>query len=209
MNWGVCVRGTLSDDPRSSFYGNLNDVVVLTYQGIGLEASVVLFHCHWYDPSTRGTTVHETYNLVDVNVQRKYPNYDPFVLAQQVIQVYYCPFPNASRARRNWMAVCETRSRRVLQPLPTQEDLMDEDAPYQMATISQTPDISNSTDRIELCDMGGINLTVDLGDFQPIQEDDSEEEFDDDYVTSTDDDAAAAQYDDVDAQTDEEDANEF
>ena len=82
MNWGVCVRGTSSDDPRSSFYGALNDVVVLTYQGIGIEASVVLFHCDWYGPSSRGTTIHEKYNLVDVNVQRKYPNYDPFVLVQ-------------------------------------------------------------------------------------------------------------------------------
>ena len=105
------------------------------------------------------------------------------------------------------MAVCETRSRRVLQPLPTQEDVIDDDAAYQITTISQTPDISNSTDRIELCDMGGINLIVDLGDLQSIQEDDSEEEFDDDYETSTDDEAA--NNDDFDAPTDEDDGNEF
>ena len=106
------------------------------------------------------------------------------------------------------MPVCETRSRRVLEPVPTQEDVIDDDAAYQMTTILQTPDISNSTDRIELCDMGGINLIVDFGDLQRIQDDDSEEEFDDDNITTSDDDDTA-QYDDVDAETDEDDANEF
>ena len=104
------------------------------------------------------------------------------------------------------MAIRETRSRRVLEPVPTQEDVIDDDAAYQITTISETLDISNSTDIIELCDMGRINLIVNLGDLQPIQEDDSEEEFDDDCITSTDDDAA--NNDDVDAPTNE-DGNEF
>ena len=42
MYWGVCIRGTSSDDPRTSFYDNLNDAVVLTYQEIGIEPSAVL-----------------------------------------------------------------------------------------------------------------------------------------------------------------------
>ena len=188
MNWGVCVRGSNSDDVASSYYGHLNKVLVLTYHTAGLTASVILFQCDWFDPSPRGTNVHQKYNLVDINMQRKYPNYDPFVLAQQVIQVYYCRFPAAPRSRSNWIAVCETKSRRVLQPLPTDHESVDDDAPYQMTQIQETPIITASTERIELCDMDGINLMVDLGDLQHVQHEDSKEEFDDEYVTSTDDD---------------------
>ena len=194
MNWGVCVRGSNSEDTASNFYGHLNEVLVLTYHTAGLDASVIIFQCDWFDPSPRGTNVHKKYNLVDINFQRKYPNYDPFVLAQQVIQVYYCRFPGAPRSRSNWMAVCETKSRRVLQPLPTQDESVDDDAPYQMTTVQQTPIISASNERIELFDMSGINLMVDLGDLEPVEEVDSEEEFDDDHVTSTDDDDGT-QYD--------------
>ena len=60
--------------------------------------------------------------------------------------------------------------------------------------------------------MVGINLIVDLGDLQPIQEDDSEKEFDYEHVTSSDDDDGA-QYDDADDDDDDDDAgynpNEF
>ena len=101
MNWGVCVRGSNSEDAASIFYGHLNEVLVLTYHTVGLVASVILFNCPWFDSPPRGTHVHPTYNLVDVNFKRKYPNYDPFVLAQQVTQVYYCPFPGAPQSRSN------------------------------------------------------------------------------------------------------------
>ena len=81
MNSGVCVRGTIDDDPKTSFYGLLNDILVIQYVAQGSIAQVILFEAAWFDPTPRGTRIHMQYNLVDVNPSKPYLKYDPFVLA--------------------------------------------------------------------------------------------------------------------------------
>ncbi|OMO90084.1 hypothetical protein CCACVL1_07518, partial [Corchorus capsularis] len=108
MNSGVCVRGS---DSSSDFYGQLQDVVQLEYLGGGERKVVVLFYCLWYDP-INGMNVHSTYKIVDVHQNRLYKKFDPFVLAQQAIQVYYSKYPSLEKDKIDWMAVCETKSRR-------------------------------------------------------------------------------------------------
>ena len=127
------------------------------------------------------------YNLVDVNPSKPYPKYDPFVLAQQGIQVYYANCPGAPRSRANLMAVCESKSHRVMLPLLDHEEVEVENEdlpPLQNEKMQVTPSANTSTDRIELFDMAGINLVVDFGEYQTIQEDDEEEQLEDDEENS-------------------------
>ncbi|KAL0327842.1 UNVERIFIED_CONTAM: hypothetical protein Scaly_2216800 [Sesamum calycinum] len=47
----------------------------------------------WVDP-TKGLKIHPKYHLVDVNHKRLYQKDEPFILAQQAIQVYYAQYPH-------------------------------------------------------------------------------------------------------------------
>ncbi|XP_047314395.1 uncharacterized protein LOC124918236 [Impatiens glandulifera] len=66
--------------------------------------------CVWFDP-TRGTRLDNNYRLVEVNLKRKYLRYDPFILEQQAIQVYYSPYPSKTSRQSSWMSVCKTKAR--------------------------------------------------------------------------------------------------
>ena len=113
MNSGVCVTGSNYGDAESDFYGLLEEVIELEYPSSshGCPKTVVLFKCLWFDPSERGTKVHPEYRFVEVNHKRKYQKYDPFILAQQAVQVYYVPYPGSNRERANWWYVCKTMPR--------------------------------------------------------------------------------------------------
>jgi len=52
--------------------------------------------------STHGTNIHKQYKLVEINHTRKYPKYDPFILASQVQQVYFTPYPSTKRDKNAW-----------------------------------------------------------------------------------------------------------
>lgn len=74
----------------------------------------MLFKCHWFDPS-EGMRVHDKYDLIDINQSKLYRKNDPFILAQQAIQVYYPPYPSAKRDRANWWAVCRTKAQSIIE----------------------------------------------------------------------------------------------
>ncbi|KAL3503865.1 hypothetical protein ACH5RR_033706 [Cinchona calisaya] len=76
----------------------------------GPAMCVVLFKCLWYDP-VKGMNVHSKYNLVDINHKKRYKSYEPFILAQQAVQVYYAQYPSLKQDRADWLAVCKTRAR--------------------------------------------------------------------------------------------------
>ena len=44
-----------------------------------------------------GIRVHEQYNIVEKNQRRKYDKYEPFVLAMQAVQVYFCSYPSLQK----------------------------------------------------------------------------------------------------------------
>ena len=76
MNYGVCVKGT----DGKEYYGILQDFIELYYVGDIHPYKTILFKCDWYD-CINSVVVHDTYKLVDVNHTKRYPKYDPFVLA--------------------------------------------------------------------------------------------------------------------------------
>jgi hypothetical protein len=73
------------------YYGIIKDIIELKFDG-GSEFSLVLFDCHWFHP-TNGVRRLERFGLVEVAHASCNLANEPFVLASQVKQVYYLPYP--------------------------------------------------------------------------------------------------------------------
>jgi hypothetical protein len=113
-NNGVSVKGTDYGQCQYDYYGNLDEIVQLEYPGEPIKR-VVLFKCSWFDPTSNiGTRVHKHHGIVEVNSQRRYSKYEPFILAQQAIQVYYTPYPEKRRDNTNWLVVIKTKARSTI-----------------------------------------------------------------------------------------------
>jgi len=127
MNYGVSVKGT----DGVEYYGILQEVIELTYLGSNRTYKTILFKCDWFD-SINGLNVHEQYKLVDVNHTRKYPKYDPFVLAYQVAQVCFVSYPSMKNDENQWWAMLKMKPTTTMQ---VQED----DAPFQEENNDNPP----------------------------------------------------------------------
>ncbi|XP_039138739.1 uncharacterized protein LOC120276064 [Dioscorea cayenensis subsp. rotundata] len=136
MNSGICVQGSNVEEICTDFYGLLQDVVQLEYHGNRWNR-VVLFECTWFDP-INGTKVNPLYKLVDVNRKKMYAKYDPFVLAQQAIQVNYIEYPSMKKDKVDWLAVCKTKAKRMVEASWPGKD----STAYQMEEITSNPVIS-------------------------------------------------------------------
>ncbi|XP_042465617.1 uncharacterized protein LOC122048075 [Zingiber officinale] len=112
MNSGVCVQSSNDGGVSTDFYGLLDEIIEIEYPGP--EMRVILFMCRWFDP-IRGMKVHPCYNLVEINHKRLYKRYEPFVLAQQAIQVFYASYPSLKRDKMDWWAVCKTKARKKIE----------------------------------------------------------------------------------------------
>lgn len=114
-NNGVCVRGADSGQCENDYYGTLDEIVELEYPGEPIKR-VVLFKCTWFDPTPNvGTRVHKRYGIIEVHSQRRYPKYEPFVIAQKATQVYYTPYPERRRDNSNWWVVIKTKARSIVE----------------------------------------------------------------------------------------------
>ncbi|CAM8975496.1 unnamed protein product [Rhodiola kirilowii] len=72
------------------------------------RTKVVLFKCQWYDPQFVGS--YPSNGVVIVNTHRLYPHYDPYILAQQAVQVYYVTFLGLSgQNNQGWVAICPVK----------------------------------------------------------------------------------------------------
>nr|GMD61463.1 uncharacterized protein LOC109179592 [Ipomoea batatas] len=110
MNSGVCIKGINYSIDESDYYGRLVEVVQIEYPGLPVKRTI-LFKCEWFDPTNVGMKVHSQYKLVEVNHKRRFNRYEPFVLAVQACQVYYCTYPSLRRDKLDWWAVCEIKAR--------------------------------------------------------------------------------------------------
>ncbi|KAL0410931.1 UNVERIFIED_CONTAM: hypothetical protein Slati_3682800 [Sesamum latifolium] len=112
MNCGMCMKSSSYTDEDNDFYGIIEDIIQLTYPLI-LNFHVVLFKCCWVDP-VRDMKLHPRYHLVDVDFKKVYQKDEPFILAQQAVHVYYIEHPSMKRDKADWMVVCKTKARRVV-----------------------------------------------------------------------------------------------
>ena len=109
MNSGVCVQA-FNGDEQSDYFGLIEEILEFEFPGLPCK-KIVLFKCLWFDPSVDGTRVHPQYGFQEINWKRRYKKNDPFVFAQQCIQVYYTDYPGVCRSRADWRFVCKTRPR--------------------------------------------------------------------------------------------------
>lgn len=113
-NSGVCIKGSSEGSVELDYYGQLVEVVELSYFGM-LDKKVVLFKCEWFDPSPSGTSVHPQFKLVSVNHRRRYNKYEPFVLATQASQVFYCEYPSKKSSKKDWWEACKIKARPIVE----------------------------------------------------------------------------------------------
>lgn len=131
-NSGVCIKGSIYGEDELDYYGRLLEVMVVEYPGLH-DKKVVLFKCEWFDPSPLGTLVHPNFKLVSINHTRRYTKYEPFVLATQACQVFYCPYPSKKANRKDYWEACKIKARPLVEvgvsstlSQPFQEDALHE-----------------------------------------------------------------------------------
>nr|XP_017239698.1 PREDICTED: uncharacterized protein LOC108212485 [Daucus carota subsp. sativus] len=111
MNSGVCVQGDRYDELNKSFYGELEEIVELSYKGT-YGGYINMFKCRWFD-SDKGIRV-DRHRIIDIDINRSAYSNEPFVLPNQTVQVYYTSGPGRKRDRppSNWQTIIHTPARR-------------------------------------------------------------------------------------------------
>lgn len=105
-NSGLCISSPFGD-----YYGNLLEILEVEYPGYPIKTTI-LFKCHWYDPTPNvGVKVHKQYNLVDINKNKQYNKFEPFILAMQSTQVCYMSYPSLKQNNSEWFAVFKVKPR--------------------------------------------------------------------------------------------------
>ncbi|WMV45175.1 hypothetical protein MTR67_038560 [Solanum verrucosum] len=103
-NSGVWVKG----EGDINYYGVLQEIIELEYIVGWPKKKLVIFRCKWYDPDSSGTKVHPQYKIIEINHTRQYRFYDLFIIAQNVKQVYYVPYP-LCKNKSSWRVVIKTK----------------------------------------------------------------------------------------------------
>ncbi|XP_073152072.1 uncharacterized protein [Henckelia pumila] len=117
-NSGVCVKGSSNISAELDYYGRLDEIIEVEYPALPIKR-IVLFKCSWYDPTPRiGTRVHSIYKLVEVNANRRFNKFEPFIFAVQAGQVFYVKYPTIRRGPSEWLAVCRMKARSTIE-IPT------------------------------------------------------------------------------------------
>jgi hypothetical protein len=89
-NIGVVTRAVDAEGHESKYYGIIKNIVEYNFAG-NKNFKIVFFNCDWFDPN-HGTRENE-FGMVEVKYTHQLHGCDPFVLAQQVEQVYYVSYP--------------------------------------------------------------------------------------------------------------------
>lgn len=105
QNSGVLVQGCTFEGQERDYYGQLIKVVELEYYGE--ENSVFLFQCEWYD-SEKGVVI-DKYGITTIDTNSRHKPYEPFVIASQVVQVFYAN-PVSTKAK-GWSTAITTKAR--------------------------------------------------------------------------------------------------
>ncbi|KAK1361942.1 hypothetical protein POM88_046416 [Heracleum sosnowskyi] len=110
-NAGVCILGYCYNELSHAFYGELEEILELSYKGT-YGGYINLFKCRWFD-SEKGIRV-DRHGIVDIDVHKSAYSNDPFVLLTQKKQVYYTPSPGKKRDRppTDWQTIIHTPARR-------------------------------------------------------------------------------------------------
>ncbi|KAL0289026.1 UNVERIFIED_CONTAM: hypothetical protein Scaly_2713500, partial [Sesamum calycinum] len=154
MNCEVYVKSSSYIDRENDFYRIIEEIIQLTYPLIQ-NLHIVLFKCHWVDP-VRGMKVHPRYHLVDVNF-KLYQKDDPFILAQQEVQVYFMEYQSMKRDKADWMAACKIKAWRVVDEFKWTKTFA-----YQSEKVVPVPVVATDNESCDLRDPNDLQVVVDL-----------------------------------------------
>ncbi|KAK1403710.1 hypothetical protein POM88_003315 [Heracleum sosnowskyi] len=149
----------------------------------GANKSTFNSGCEWFDPTLNvGTKIHQRYNIVEVNQIKLLNVYEPFVLAMQTTQVFFCNYPSLRRDKVDWLVVCKVKARPLVE-LPQisesrNQDAYQDDFPEHLDVI-RTDDIPTHLDDIE-------GTSVDLDDEEESPEEEIEIDSDEEEFSKTD-----------------------
>ncbi|QHN83080.1 uncharacterized protein DS421_20g701510 [Arachis hypogaea] len=117
-----------------------------------------MFKCEWYDPSSRqGTQKHNNYDITEVNVTRKYRHYDPFILPQNVRQVYFLPY--RSSCKSSSVVVVKTKTRCQIKS----DDRIEGQEPYHIDDPTPSEIVVDTVEHITLSSASMDDDIIDLG----------------------------------------------
>ncbi|XP_045824924.1 uncharacterized protein LOC123917287 [Trifolium pratense] len=167
INSGVCMKGVI-ENGTSDLYGVIENIFEISYS---CTKAVVLFYCNWFDPSSRGTKYNSKTNIVDINMNRRYQLYDPFVMAHKVRQVYYVPYPSTKADKQGWCAAITIRPTSTGQ---IEKDGIEKDEAYQLDEMANVDEVIEIEPLNHLC--------VGAGEVEEVPEDGDVDEDDDDHV---------------------------
>ncbi|CAD6242072.1 unnamed protein product [Miscanthus lutarioriparius] len=104
INSGVCVTSFDESDNALEYYGIIEDIIKIEWEG-SMKLELVLFYCSWFDPTPNGLRCIEDLGLVEINHTLRLSNFNPFVMASQITQVYYLSYPCKNRELSLWWVV--------------------------------------------------------------------------------------------------------
>lgn len=123
INSGVSIKG-VTEVGENDWYGVIEHIYEITYPYLDYKKNVVLFYCKWFDPSSpRGTRINAMTNTVDICTSRRYGAFDPFVMAHNVRQVYYVPYPSKMITKRGWCVAIKTKPRGRIETNETDQEV--------------------------------------------------------------------------------------
>jgi hypothetical protein len=89
-NSWVVMRAINAEGRKTKYYGTINKILEFSFVG-NKELKVVFFDCDWFDNNNR--TCQNQFGMVEVKQNKRLRGYDTFILAHQLEQVYYLPYP--------------------------------------------------------------------------------------------------------------------
>jgi hypothetical protein len=92
INSGVYVTYFDESDNALEYYGVIEDIIKVEWEG-SMKLDLVLFFCSWFDPTPNGLRHTEHLGLLEIHHTLRLSNFDPFVMASWVTQVYYLSYP--------------------------------------------------------------------------------------------------------------------
>ncbi|KAM0033948.1 hypothetical protein Hdeb2414_s0016g00491721 [Helianthus debilis subsp. tardiflorus] len=151
-NYGVCMRGEAYNNEETDYYGLLDEILKLEYNGNGPSTNV-LFNCTWFN-IYRGVIVNKN-KLVDVKHKSRLPGDDKFILASQAEQVFYTPYPTERSDTKDLWAIVKTKARHIYDIAPPETEVAnnentEEHEFLQIDERFELPDKVTSSERINL-----------------------------------------------------------
>ncbi|WVZ21047.1 hypothetical protein V8G54_008369 [Vigna mungo] len=147
INSGVHVKG-LTEGGQDDFYGVIKHIYELEYNSTSTEKKIALFYCDWFDPSRVGTRVDSKYGIVDIRMDKRYVLFDPFIIAHNVQQVYYVPYPTSRTDKQGWCVAIKTKPRGRIDSNDVETDVS-----YQVEEMSHVNDVIEVEEVVRLQDI--------------------------------------------------------